>query len=90
MSTTLLMPSLGDQLRAARQGKGLTQEDAAAAAGVKLSTLQKVERDVGQPNWRTIRALAKALGLSLDELAAGEDAPARPVKRPAGRPRKAD
>ena len=68
--------TLGDFRRAA----GLTQKGLAEAAGVQLSTLQKLERENGKGTrsiermeLRNAVKLAKALGMTIEELASIED-----------------
>ena len=59
---------LGEQLRRARGRRTLT--DVAQAAGISPETLRKIETGrLATPAFATIAALARALGLSLDELA---------------------
>lgn len=59
---------LGATLRAARGGRSMVE--VAAAAGVPVETLRKIESGrVPTPAFFTVAALAGALGLGLDELA---------------------
>ena len=58
-------------IKEARLNAGLTQEELAIKSGVKLSTLQKLERGVNSINGataETVLRLARALGVSIDEL----------------------
>ena len=58
-------------IKEARLNAGLTQEELAIKSGVKLSTLQKLERGVNSVNGataETVLRLARALGVSIDEL----------------------
>ena len=65
---------LGALLRAARGAR--TPAEVAAASGVSLEALRKIESGrVPTPAFFTVAALAGALGLPLDELAAGLAAP---------------
>lgn len=60
---------LGALLRAARGSRSMT--DIAAAAGVPVETLRKIETGrVATPAFFTVVALADALGLPLDEVIA--------------------
>ena len=71
MSLTLvkLMP-FKDRLRELRKAAGLTQMDLASAAGVTLSAITQMEAGkIGSPRFDTIKALARALGCTLDDLA---------------------
>lgn len=56
---------LGAAIRAAREARGLTQEQVAAAMGVSHQWISEVER--GKPNARlgAVLAIAQGLGLSL-------------------------
>mgnify|MGYP002620894612 CR=1 FL=1 len=74
---------LGLLLRQARGERSMTQ--VAAAAGLSVETLRKIEAGrIPTPALFTVAALAKALGISLDELVAACDRPdARPLPRQA-------
>ncbi|MGW3285023.1 helix-turn-helix domain-containing protein [Streptomyces sp. NPDC001002] len=59
----------GRLLREARGGRSMT--DVAASAGISAETLRKIETGrAPTPAFFTVVALARALGLSMDELAA--------------------
>lgn len=80
--------ALKDRLRELRLGGELTQEQLAHAAGLTLTSVRKVESgEVTDPRWSTMRALARALRASLDDLAAADERPPEPP-RPMGRPKK--
>jgi len=74
MVRTALTPSerargerLGAVLRQARRGRSMVE--VAAAAGVSVETLRKIERGrVPTPAFFTVAALADAVGLPLDVL----------------------
>jgi transcriptional regulator with XRE-family HTH domain len=67
---------LKDRLRQLRTAADLTQQDLAMKAGLSISSVVQIERGlIPDPRMTTLRALAKALRVSMDELAA-EDAPA--------------
>ena len=55
-------------LRTLRHEKMLTQQDLAAKAGLTITTVSGIETGKYNPSFRTIRALAKALGYSPQEL----------------------
>ncbi len=55
-------------LRTLRREKMLTQQDLAARAGLTITTISRIETGKFNPSFRTIRALAKALGYSPQEL----------------------
>jgi len=59
---------IGQQLKNARTRRLLTQEELADKAGVSAATVVNVERDNQEPQFRTIRKLAKALDVDPTEL----------------------
>jgi putative hydrolase of the HAD superfamily len=60
---------LGKQLQTARLAAGLTQQQLCHKADLSFSTLTKIERGaIKSPSIFTIRSIAEALNLSLDEL----------------------
>ena len=61
---------LGRLIRRAREAKGDSQEALAFHAGITTGTLQRLELGHSDPAWSTVRAVARALDLSLRELAA--------------------
>lgn len=68
------MPSdtLAARLRAARDKTGLSQPALADRAGVPVETLRQIEQGRRpDPRFSTMTLLARALGVSLDELAGG-------------------
>jgi transcriptional regulator with XRE-family HTH domain len=82
--------TLGQRLQRLRAAAGLTQTQVAAAAGVPVSSLQNWEIDRREPGLRAAVRLAKALGVTAEDLADTapvEDAgrtprPAGPTRRP--------
>jgi transcriptional regulator with XRE-family HTH domain len=70
---TLTVPKL-DRLRAVRESQLLTQQDLAAKAGVHHVTISRIETGEIEPRFRTIRALADALGVDWHELVDPADA----------------
>jgi transcriptional regulator with XRE-family HTH domain len=52
---------IGEKLREVRTRRLLTQDELADKAGVSQSTIANIERDNAEPQFRTIRKLAKAL-----------------------------
>jgi transcriptional regulator with XRE-family HTH domain len=69
-----------------REGKSLSREELAALAGIKPSAVRDVEQAVYSPNWETVIALCKALGVTADAFL---EKPAQRPRRGRGRPRKA-
>ena len=58
-------------IKEARLKAGLKQEELAMKSGVKLSTLQKLERGVNSMNGataETVLRLARALGVTVEDL----------------------
>ncbi len=76
--------SLGLRLQQARQQAGLTQQELCQQAGLSYSTLAKIERGaIKAPSIFTIRSIAEALHISLDELVGLESAPVGVAAPPA-------
>ena len=63
---------IGDKLREIRKRALLTQQQLADKSGVGVTTIIRVERNQVEPQSRTIRKLAKALGVEPHELLKGE------------------
>ncbi|HVN97193.1 MAG TPA: helix-turn-helix transcriptional regulator [Syntrophorhabdaceae bacterium] len=61
--------SFGRNLSSARKEKGLTQEELVRLSGVAISQIRRYEADKSSPTLDVVMKLAKALGVSLDELA---------------------
>jgi transcriptional regulator with XRE-family HTH domain len=58
-----------ERLKVLRDTAGLSQEALARAAGISTSAVTKLEQAGKEPSWDTAKKLAKALGVSLDNLA---------------------
>lgn len=54
---------IGEKLKEVRTKRLLTQDELAEKAGVSQSTIANIERDNAEPQFRTIRKLAKALDI---------------------------
>jgi transcriptional regulator with XRE-family HTH domain len=86
-------PPMGEQLRQARQQRGLTLRELAQRLGVSPSMISQIETGRASPSVSTLYALATELGVSLDDLLfndrrasvapAAQDGPAAP-STPAG------
>jgi transcriptional regulator with XRE-family HTH domain len=63
--------TLGQRIRAARETLGESQVDLASAAGISQGYLSQLEQDEREPTLTIAVRLARALGMSLDELASG-------------------
>lgn len=61
--------SLGQRIRAAREALGESQVNLAASAGISQGYLSQLETDEREPTLSIAARLARALGISLDELA---------------------
>lgn len=60
--------SFGKNLSRFRKEKSLTQEDLVKRSGVAISQIRRYEADKSSPTLDVITRLAKALGVSIDEL----------------------
>jgi transcriptional regulator with XRE-family HTH domain len=67
-------PALGKAIRQLREKRGTTQEALAFEAGVTTGTLSLIERGQSNPAWGTVKAIAKALAVSMGDLAKIADA----------------
>lgn len=64
-----VMMALKDKLQELRKAAGLTQQGLAIATGLSVSVIQHIERGaIPDPRVSTLRALAKALGVTIDAL----------------------
>ncbi|WP_298457122.1 helix-turn-helix domain-containing protein [uncultured Cellulomonas sp.] len=72
------LTTVGPRLRALRQARGTTLTDVSALTGVSVSTLSRLESGSRRPTLELLLPLARAYGVTLDELV---DAP------PTGDPR---
>ena len=61
--------TLGGRIRAAREARGLSQVNLAAAARISQGYLSQIEQDEREPTLSIAARLSRALGLSLDALA---------------------
>lgn len=62
---------MGLDINTVRREKGITLEDLSQRSGVPLSTLKKISAGITtNPNLETVKAIAGALGCSLDDLEA--------------------
>jgi transcriptional regulator with XRE-family HTH domain len=70
-------PALAAALRRLREDRGLAQEAVAFRAGISTGAVARVELAQSSPSWVTVRQIAKALNVSLGELADAIDAQER-------------
>ena len=60
--------NFGQHLRRLRDEQGFTQEQLASLARIHVTYLSGIERGVRNPSLRTLRALARALGVRVGNL----------------------
>ncbi|MFJ6381257.1 helix-turn-helix domain-containing protein [Kitasatospora sp. NPDC092039] len=70
------LATMGPRLRAAREHHGLTLTGVSRATGISASTLSRIETGRRRPTLEVLLQLSKEYGVSLDELAGTEPAPA--------------
>jgi transcriptional regulator with XRE-family HTH domain len=59
---------IGKNLHRVREEKLMTQQEVATAAYLNLSTVMRIENNLVEPRFSTIRKLANALGVDAREL----------------------
>jgi DNA-binding XRE family transcriptional regulator len=69
--------ALAFAIRSLREDRGYTQEDIAYAAELTSGTYGHIERGKTNPTWTTITKIARALDITLAELAATAEAVAQ-------------
>jgi transcriptional regulator with XRE-family HTH domain len=69
-------PALAAVLRRLRTDRGLSQEAVAHRADISFTTLAKIELGQSAPGWATVRAIARALDVTMGELGDAIDAEA--------------
>jgi TetR/AcrR family transcriptional regulator, tetracycline repressor protein len=65
---------LGDQLRAIRRSRNLTQKEVAERAGISQPALSRIELGGGVPDIETLRRLGNAMGVRFHVIVGDEDA----------------
>lgn len=63
---------LGHNIQVIRKLKGLTQQELSAQIGINLQSLSKIERGINYPTFDTLEKLTEALGVTPNDLLAGE------------------
>jgi transcriptional regulator with XRE-family HTH domain len=71
----------GAILRTLREAKGLTQTELGGLAGLHRQAIAKLERSEREPQWPTVIALAKSLGVKVGEFLPAADPPAKKPAR---------
>jgi transcriptional regulator with XRE-family HTH domain len=66
-----LMSVVGENVKRLRKAAGKTQQEVAMAAGLSMSIVSQIEQGTNQdPRGSTLRAIARVLGTTIDELLA--------------------
>lgn len=68
---------VGDKVVYFRDLRMLNQQQLAEAAGLTKSTISRLESGYHKPHWETVRKLARALGVTPDELLEWQKSPSR-------------
>ena len=58
----------GEKLKQVREMKGYSRDELAEKTGINTSTIYRIEIGKTKPHGITLRTLAKALGVKLEEL----------------------
>lgn len=74
---------VGQELRAHREARGLSLRELARRLSISPSALSQIETGKSRPSVSTLYSIVSELGISLDELFGGREAPVTPVRRPA-------
>lgn len=64
--------SLGENIRERRESLGMTATALAGEARVTIGAISQFEKNISVPNAYTFDAIAKALGVTMDELMNGK------------------
>lgn len=80
------MSDFAARLRQLREKSELTQSELAVKAGLHRHSIAQFEQGLREPSWNSVRAIAKALGVSCQEFE--KPATAKSKKRKPGRPAK--
>lgn len=62
---------LGAKIRRFREAKDWSQSDLTRAAGLTHGLVSRLEDGTGNPSFKTLAAIAKALGITISELVEG-------------------
>lgn len=72
---------LGDELRAARETAGLTQEELAFKAGLERTYISLLERNLRSPTLDTLIPLCRVLGVRASEVVSRIEVGFRPKRK---------
>ena len=64
---------IGENIRALRKARGLTQEQLAGMLGISFQAVSKWETDTNTPDLSLLPKIAKVLGTSIDQLFSEDD-----------------
>jgi transcriptional regulator with XRE-family HTH domain len=79
------LPPLSARLKELRQAAGMSQQALAVAAGLSVSMVSQLEQgNRSDPRISTIKALADALGVTLEEMTAGGGTPGLNARKSLG------
>ncbi len=70
-----VMTKMSDRIRDGRKALKLTQEDLARAADLGSQTIWRLEHDEGESLTSSVEKVARALGVTVDYLLHGNEAP---------------
>jgi transcriptional regulator with XRE-family HTH domain len=65
------MTTMGQRIRQLRRDRGMTQAQLSEATGLRIESISRLENDKYPPTPRTVRDLARALGVAESELEPG-------------------
>ena len=74
MRSRSILRSLGEEIRALRTRKKLSQEALAGLAGIHTNVVGRLERGTYNPTVMVVAAIAVKLGVTLEELFRGAEA----------------
>lgn len=74
-----MLNTIGDRIRFYREQLHMTQEDLAEASNINRVTIARYETGRMEPSSRTLRRLASAMKLSVDDLVNGSDDDTKPI-----------
>ena len=64
--------AIGEAVRSSREAHEWTQTELSRRSGVPQNTISQIETSVQDPRVNTLRRIARALGVSLDDIAREE------------------